>query len=103
MGLWVHVWVSVTNSDLLGLIGFPQLVSDTVGMVCQSVSGAKEAVKAAVTGGVDLTRAAVSGGISTVLGTRVGQMVSSGVGLAISRSEDWVEQNLPISEKELGE
>nr|XP_023699887.1 perilipin-3-like [Paramormyrops kingsleyae]XP_023699888.1 perilipin-3-like [Paramormyrops kingsleyae]XP_023699889.1 perilipin-3-like [Paramormyrops kingsleyae] len=82
-----------------------KLVSDTVGMVCQSVSGAKEAmtgaVKAAVTGGMDLTRAAVSGGISTVLGSRVGQMVSSGVGLAISRSEDWVEQNLPISEKEL--
>ncbi|XP_048832282.1 mannose-6-phosphate receptor binding protein 1 [Brienomyrus brachyistius] len=82
-----------------------KLVSDTVGMVCQSVSGAKEAmtgaVKAAVTGGVDLTRAAVSGGISTVLGSRVGQMVSSGVGLAISHSEDWVEQNLPISEKEL--
>ncbi|XP_071778051.1 mannose-6-phosphate receptor binding protein 1 [Centroberyx gerrardi] len=82
-----------------------KLVSDTVGMVYQSVTGAKDAmtgaVMGAVMGGVELTRAAVSGGISTVLGTRMGQMVSSGVGLALSRSEDWVDQNLPLSEKEL--
>ncbi|XP_071400466.1 mannose-6-phosphate receptor binding protein 1 [Centroberyx affinis] len=82
-----------------------KLVSDTVGMVYQSVTGAKDAmtgaVMGAVMGGVELTRAAVSGGINTVLGTRMGQMVSSGVGLALSRSEDWVDQNLPLSEKEL--
>ncbi|XP_056131980.1 mannose-6-phosphate receptor binding protein 1 [Lampris incognitus] len=82
-----------------------KLVSDTVGMVYQSVAGAKDAmtgaVMGAVKGGVDLTRAAVSGGISSVLGTRMGQMVSSGMGLALSRSEDWVEQNLPLSEREL--
>ncbi|XP_029906425.1 mannose-6-phosphate receptor binding protein 1 [Myripristis murdjan] len=78
-----------------------KLVSDTVGMVYQSVTGAKDAVRGAVMGGVELTRAAVSGGISTVMGTRMGQMVSSGVGLALSRSEDWVDQNLPLSEKEL--
>ncbi|KAM8888587.1 mannose-6-phosphate receptor binding protein 1 [Synchiropus picturatus] len=78
-----------------------KVVSDTVGMVYQSVAGAKDAVMGAVMGGVELTRSAVSGGINTVMGTSVGQMVSSGMGTALSRSEDWVEQNLPITEKEL--
>lgn len=78
-----------------------KVVSDTVGMMYQSVAGAKDAVVGAVWGGVELTRAAVSGGISTVMSTSLGQMVSSGMGLALSRSEDWVDQNLPLSEKEL--
>lgn len=78
-----------------------KVVSDTVGMVYQSVAGAKDAVVGAVMGGVELTRAAVSGGISTVMSTSLGQMVSSRMGLALSRSEDWVDQNLPLSEKEL--
>ncbi|KAM4628812.1 mannose-6-phosphate receptor binding protein 1 isoform 2-T3 [Polymixia lowei] len=77
------------------------LMSSTVGMMYQSVAGAKSAMMGAVMGGVELTRAAVSGGISTVMGTRMGQMVSSGVGLALSRSENWVDQNLPLSEREL--
>ncbi|XP_061634559.1 mannose-6-phosphate receptor binding protein 1 isoform X2 [Phyllopteryx taeniolatus] len=78
-----------------------KVVSNTVGIVRQSVTGAKDAVVGAVMGGVEKTRAAVSGGISTVMGTSVGQMVSSGVGLALTRSEDWVEQNLPLTEREL--
>ncbi|XP_069006381.1 mannose-6-phosphate receptor binding protein 1 [Embiotoca jacksoni] len=71
-----------------------KVVSDTVGTVYQSMWEA-------VMGSVELTRAAVSGGISTVMGTRMGQMVSSGMGLALSRSEDWVDQNLPLTEREL--
>ncbi|XP_068176328.1 mannose-6-phosphate receptor binding protein 1 [Antennarius striatus] len=78
-----------------------KVVSDTVGMVYQSVAGAKDAVVGAVMGGVELTRAAVSGGIMTAMGTKVGQMVSSGMDLALSRSEDWVNQNLPLTEREL--
>ncbi|XP_030639981.1 mannose-6-phosphate receptor binding protein 1 isoform X2 [Chanos chanos] len=78
-----------------------KLVSDTVGMVYQTVTGAKEAVMGAVMGGVEKTRAVVSSGINTVMDTRMGHMVSSGVNMALSRSEDWVDQNLPISEKEL--
>ncbi|KAK2907761.1 hypothetical protein Q8A73_008834 [Channa argus] len=71
-----------------------KVVSDTVGMMYQSVVGA-------MMGGVEMTRAVVSSGISTVMGTKMGQMVSSGVGLALSRSEDWVDQNLPLTEREL--
>ncbi|XP_059359832.1 perilipin-2-like [Carassius carassius] len=78
-----------------------KLVSDTVGMVYQSVTGAKDAVVGAVLGGVEKTRMAVASGINTVMGSRVGQMVSNGVDKALTQSEDWVDQNLPISEKEL--
>ncbi|XP_041646949.1 mannose-6-phosphate receptor binding protein 1 [Cheilinus undulatus] len=78
-----------------------KVVSDTVGMVCQSVAGAKDAVLGAVMGGVEMTRAAVSGGFISTMGTKMGQMVSSGMGLALSRSEDWVDQNLPLTEREL--
>ncbi|KAM4549069.1 mannose-6-phosphate receptor binding protein 1 isoform 1-T2 [Odontesthes bonariensis] len=78
-----------------------QVVSNTVGMVYQSVAGAKNAVVGAVMGGVEMTRAAVSGSINTVMATKMGQMVSSGMGLALSRSEDWVDQNLPLTEREL--
>nr|XP_020487791.1 perilipin-3 isoform X2 [Labrus bergylta] len=78
-----------------------KVVSDTVGMMYQSVAGAKDAVMGAVMGGVEMTRAAVSGGFITAMGTRMGQMVSSGMGLALSRSEDWVDQNLPLTEREL--
>ncbi|XP_028857060.1 mannose-6-phosphate receptor binding protein 1 [Denticeps clupeoides] len=78
-----------------------KLVSDTVGKVCQSVAGAKEAVMGAVMGGVEMTRAAVSEGINTVMGTRMGQMVSSGMGLALTHSENWVDQHLPLSDREL--
>ncbi|XP_029286317.1 mannose-6-phosphate receptor binding protein 1 isoform X2 [Cottoperca gobio] len=78
-----------------------KLVSDTVGMVYQSVAGAKDAVVGAAMGGVEMTWAAISGGLMTAMGTRMGQMVSTGMGLALSRSEDWVDQNLPLAEREL--
>lgn len=74
-----------------------------MGMMYHSVAGAKDAVMGAVMGGVELTRAAVSEGFHTVMSTRMGQMVSSGMGLALSRSEDWVDQHLPLSERELGQ
>lgn len=73
-----------------------------MGMVYQSVAGAKDAVVGAVRGGMEMTRAAVSGGIISAMGTKMGQMVSSGMGLALSRSEEWVDQNLPLTERELG-
>lgn len=127
----------IYNSFLMSCIySFPQLVSDTVGMMYQSVSGAKEtmtgavlgakesitgavtgaketmagaketmtgAMMAAVFGGVEMTQAAASGWFSSFMGTGVGQMVSSGVGLALSHSENWVDHNLPLSDRELGQ
>ncbi|KAK3540164.1 hypothetical protein QTP70_027431 [Hemibagrus guttatus] len=78
-----------------------KLVSETVGKVYQCVSGAKDAVVGVMMGGVEMTRTTLSGGINTVMGSRVGQMVSSGVGLALNRLEDCVEQQLPLTQTEL--
>ncbi|XP_062371588.1 mannose-6-phosphate receptor binding protein 1 [Sardina pilchardus] len=61
-----------------------------------SVTGAKDAMIGAVMGGVEMTRAAVNERINTV-----SQMVSSGVNMALSHSESWVDHYLPMSEKEL--
>ncbi|XP_060788545.1 mannose-6-phosphate receptor binding protein 1 isoform X2 [Neoarius graeffei] len=78
-----------------------RLVSETVGKVYECVSGAKDMVVGAMMGGVEKTRTALSGSINTVMESRVGQMVSSGVGLVLNRSDDCVEQKLPLTETEL--
>lgn len=52
------------------------------------------------------TKDAVLGAVSSFLGNwmgQMGQMVSSGMGLALSSSENWVDQNLPLTERELGQ
>lgn len=67
-------------------------VSDTLNSVVGKTRGA-------VQGGVEKTRAAVS----TVLESRVGRMVSSGVDTALAASESLVDQYLPLTEGELGE
>ncbi|MGH0181082.1 UNVERIFIED_CONTAM: hypothetical protein FKN15_005752 [Acipenser sinensis] len=59
--------------------------------------------KGAVWGGVEMTKAAVSGGVNTVMGSRVGQMVSSGMELALSKSEEWAEHYLPMTQEELAQ
>lgn len=71
-----------------------QIMSD----MYNSVTGAKDAMIGAVIGGVEKTRAAVNERITTV-----SQMVSSGVDMALSHSESWVDHYLPLSEKELAE
>ncbi|XP_041086517.1 perilipin-3-like [Polyodon spathula] len=71
--------------------------------VTSSVAGMVDMAKGAIWGGVEMTKAAVSGGVNTVMGSRVGQMVSSGMELALSRSEEWAEHYLPMTQEELGE
>ncbi|XP_026209159.1 perilipin-2 [Anabas testudineus] len=69
-------------------------VSDTLTSVVEKTRGA-------VQDGVEKTRAVVSGSVSTVLESRVGQLVSSGVDTALTTSESLVEQYLPLTEAEL--
>lgn len=82
--------------------------------VTGTVAGAKDTVsdtlstavgktRDAVQGGVDLTRAVVSDRVNTVLESRVGRLVSSGVDSALSTSESLVDQYLPLMEDEPGE
>ncbi|NWW00531.1 PLIN3 protein, partial [Machaerirhynchus nigripectus] len=100
-----------------------KLLSDTKLLVTSTVTGAKDAVtstvagakdavtsrvtgvmdmtKGAVQGGMELTRSAVSSGVSTVMGSTVGQMVASGVGSVLGKSEELVDHYLPMTNEEL--
>ncbi|XP_020486193.2 perilipin-2 [Labrus bergylta] len=96
-----------------------QVVSSAKGVVTNAkevvtgkVSGAKDTVsdtltsavtmtRGAVHDGMERTRAVVSGSVTTVLESRVAQLVSSGVDTALSTSESLVEQYLPLTEEEL--
>ncbi|XP_015135581.2 perilipin-2 isoform X2 [Gallus gallus] len=80
--------------------------------VTTTVSGAKETVAHKITGvvgktkeavqdSVEITKSVVNGGINTVLGSRVVQMMSSGMDSALTKSETLVDQYLPLTEAEL--
>ncbi|KAI1239947.1 hypothetical protein IHE44_0011387 [Lamprotornis superbus] len=80
--------------------------------VTTTVTGAKETVAYTITGvvgktkeavqdSVEMTKSVVNGSINTVLGSRVVQMVSSGVDSALTKSETLVDLYLPLTEAEL--
>lgn len=93
-----------------------ELVSSTVSgareMVSSSVSSAKDTVATRVTGAVDVTRgavkssvdmtkSAVTNGVQSVMGSRVGQIVISGVDRVLVKSEAWADNRLPLTDAEL--
>lgn len=93
-----------------------ELVSSTVSgareMVSNSVISAKDTVTTRVTGAVDVTRgavqssvditkSAVTSGVQSVMGSRVGQMVISGVDTVLVKSEAWADNRLPLTDAEL--
>lgn len=93
-----------------------ELVSSKVSgareMVSDTVSGAKDAVatrvtevvdvtRGAVQSGVDMTKSMVTSGVHSVMGSRVGQMVMSGVDTVLGRSEAWMDNHLPMTDDEL--
>lgn len=71
--------------------------------VTSRVTGVMDMTKGAMQGGMELTRSAVSSGVSTVMGSTVGQMVASGVGSVLGKSEELVDHYLPMTDEELGE
>ncbi|XP_067872637.1 perilipin-3-like [Heterodontus francisci] len=90
----------------------PQVVADTRELVSSTITGAKDAVSNTVTGVVDMAKGAVHGGIektktvmvegvNTVMASRVGQMVTTGVDSALNKSEEMVDHYLPMTEEEL--
>ena len=70
--------------------------------VAHTITGVVGKTKEAVQDSVEMTKSVVSGSINTVLGSRVVQMVSSGVDSALTKSETLVDQYLPLTEAELG-
>ncbi|XP_016279758.2 perilipin-2 isoform X3 [Monodelphis domestica] len=69
--------------------------------VANTINGVVDKTKGAVNGSVEMTKSVVNGSINTVLGSRMVQMVSSGVENALSKSELLVDQYLPLTEEEL--
>ncbi|XP_072338828.1 perilipin-2-like isoform X2 [Scyliorhinus torazame] len=90
----------------------PQIVADTKELVSSTITGAKDAVSNTVTGVVDMAKGAVHGsiektkivmaeGVNTVMASKVGQMVVTGVDSALNKSEEMVDHYLPMTEEEL--
>ncbi|KFU98055.1 Perilipin-3, partial [Pterocles gutturalis] len=90
-----------------------KLVTSTVtgakDVLTSTVAGAKDAVTSRVTGVMDmtmgavqgsmeLTKSAVTSGVNTVMGSTVGQMVVSGVGSMLEKSEELVDHYLPMTD-----
>uniref|UniRef100_A0A8D0EW80 Perilipin n=1 Tax=Strix occidentalis caurina TaxID=311401 RepID=A0A8D0EW80_STROC len=69
--------------------------------VTSRVTGMMDMTKGAVQGSVELTKSAVSSGVSTVMGSTVGQMVVSGMGSVLEKSEELVDHYLPMTDEEL--
>uniref|UniRef100_A0A2K5QTR3 Perilipin n=1 Tax=Cebus imitator TaxID=2715852 RepID=A0A2K5QTR3_CEBIM len=96
-----------------------KVLADTKELVTSKVSGAREMVASAkdtvstrvseavgatcgaVQSGVDKTKSVVTGGVQSVMGSRVGQMVLSGVDTVLGKSEEWVDNHLPLTDAEL--
>ncbi|XP_069864716.1 perilipin-3 isoform X1 [Dipodomys merriami] len=70
-------------------------------MFSNTVSSAKDTVATSVTEAVDLTMSMLSMGMNSVMGTRMGQMVTSRVDTMLGKSEDWVDNHLPLTDEEL--
>lgn len=70
--------------------------------VASTITGVMDKTKGAVTGSVEKTKSVVNDSINTVMGSRMMQLVSSGVENALTTSELLVDQYLPLTEEELG-
>lgn len=69
--------------------------------MASTITGVMDRTKGAVTGSVEKTKSVVNGSINTVLGSRMMQLVSSGVENALTKSELLVDQYLPLTQEEL--
>ncbi|XP_045155994.1 perilipin-3 [Echinops telfairi] len=89
-------------------------VSGAREMVTHTVSSAKDTVASRVTeavgatrgtvqSGVDMTKSMVTSGVHSVMESRMGQMVLSGVDTVLGRSEEWMDNHLPMTDKELAD
>ena len=86
--------------------GAREAVSNTVSSAKDTVATrmtvAVDVTRGAVQSGVDMTKSVVTSSVHTVMGSRVGQMVLSGVDTVLGKSEEWVDNHLPMTDSELG-
>ncbi|XP_049644014.1 perilipin-3 isoform X2 [Suncus etruscus] len=76
-------------------------VQNSVDMTKSAVTSAKDTVASCMTEAVGVTRGAVTSGVQSVMGSRVGQAVLSGVDTLLSKSEAWMDNHLPMTDAEL--
>lgn len=76
-------------------------VSSAKDTVASRVTEAVVVTRGAVQSGVDLTKSMVTSSVHSVMGSRVGQMVLSGVDTVLGKSEEWVDNHLPMTDAEL--
>ncbi|XP_043403422.1 perilipin-3 isoform X3 [Chelonia mydas] len=93
-------------SDAKELVSSTQ--TDAKDAVCSTVTEAKDAVtsmvgvaKGAVQESVEVTKSAVTSSMSTVMGSSMGQIITSGVDLVLETSESLVDHYLPMTDEEL--
>ncbi|XP_074834473.1 perilipin-3-like isoform X2 [Carettochelys insculpta] len=81
--------------------GARDAVSNTVNGAKEAVTGVVDMAKGAVQGSVEMTRSVVTSSMNTVMGSRVGQMVVTGVDAVLGKSEELVDHYLPMTDQEL--
>ncbi|XP_043821155.1 perilipin-3 isoform X2 [Dromiciops gliroides] len=87
------------------VFGAKDAVSSTVfgakDAVAHRVTEAVDMTRGAVQSGVDMTKSMVTSSVNTVMGSKVGQMVLSGMDTVLGKSEEWVDNYLPMTDEEL--
>nr|KAF6481517.1 perilipin 3 [Molossus molossus] len=85
--------------------GAREAVSNTMSSakdtVATRMTEAVDVTRGAVQSGVDMTKSVVTNSVHSVMGSRVGQMVLSGVDTVLGKSEEWVDNHLPMTDSEL--
>ncbi|XP_056678433.1 perilipin-3 isoform X1 [Monodelphis domestica] len=87
------------------VLGAKDAVSSTVlgakDAMASRVTEAMDMTRGAVQSGVDMTKSMVTSSVNTVMGSKVGQMVLSGMDTVLGKSEEWVDNYLPMTDEEL--
>ncbi|XP_037679853.1 perilipin-3 isoform X2 [Choloepus didactylus] len=81
--------------------GAREMASSAKDSVATRVSEAVDVTRGAVQSGVDMTKSVVASGVQSVVGSRVGQIVLSGVDTVLGKSEEWADNHLPMTDEEL--
>nr|XP_005281239.1 perilipin-3-like [Chrysemys picta bellii]XP_005281240.1 perilipin-3-like [Chrysemys picta bellii] len=81
--------------------GARDAVSNTVNGAKDAVTGVVDMAKGAVQGSMEMTKSVVTSSVNTVMGSRMGQMVVTGVDAMLGKSEELVDHYLPMTDQEL--
>ncbi|XP_006868977.1 PREDICTED: perilipin-3 isoform X3 [Chrysochloris asiatica] len=81
--------------------GLHPRMSSAKDTVTNRVTEAVDATRGTVQSGMDKTKSMVTSSVHSVMESRMGQMVLSGVDTVLGRSEEWMDNHLPMTDEEL--